>query len=176
MSFETYKKTIEAQRQRERDYYSEMKSCAEVPMCSKDTECEHIEVKPRKRRKGYLVFFIIFISLLVVAAIKNPSENDSREMVKSFIVDKAKNNLRNEVTDDDNDGFEQLGVLIGMTFASSLIDFACETKVNDYIIFTTFNVTADYHDDEINIVSGFIFFGKIIPLKTDLDAEAVRNL
>lgn len=176
MSFESYKKTIEAQRERERDYYTEMKSCAEEPMCSKDTEDEYIEVKPQKRRKGCLVFFIIFVSLLVVAVIKNPSENDSREMVKSFIVDKTKNSLRNEVTNDDNDGFKQLGALIGMTFASSLIDFTCETKVNDYIIFTTFDVTVDYHDEEINIVSGFIFFGKIIPLKTDLDAEAVKKL
>jgi len=134
-----------------------------------------VENKPRKRRSGCLIFSILIIALFVVSAIKNPSESESKEIVKSYIVEKVNNKLRTEMTNDENDRMQQLGAFLGMAFASNLIDYMCETKVNDCIIFTTFDCTTKVDDSKKTIVSGIIFFGKIIPLKTDIKEEYLKE-
>lgn len=139
------------------------------------SEFDNTEANKKKRDTVSLVFLNAFVLLLFVAAIMNPSERSSRNMVKGFIVDKVNNYLRDEMTNEDNDGFERFGAFIGMAFASNIVDYACETKTNDYIILTTFNCTTYIDDSEKTIVSGIIIFGKIIPIKTDLNTEKIRN-
>lgn len=95
-------------------------------------------------------------------------------MVKDFVVEQLNTVLRDEMIDDDNEGIKQLGIFLGITFASSVFDYISDVKVNDYVLFTTFDCTTEVTGSVKTIVSGIIVFGKIVPLKTDLDKEKLN--
>lgn len=174
MSLESYKKALEAQQERERKFSNEAKPKSEERIRTQEPEYVYVEAKPRKKHSGCVNFIILLAALFIVSAIKNPSERESKEMVKSFIVEKVNNKLRGEMTNEDNDGAKQFGALLGMAFASNIIDYVSEINVTDYIIFTSFDCTTKVDDSERTIVSGIIFLGKIIPLKSDIKSENLK--
>lgn len=114
MSLESYKKALEAQQERERKFSNEAKPKSEERIRTQELEYVYVEAKPRKKHSGCVIFIILLAALFIVSAIKNPSERESKEMVKSFIVEKVNNKLRGEMTNEDNDGAKQFGALLGM--------------------------------------------------------------
>lgn len=78
------------------------------------------------------------------------------------------------MNNEENDGFKQFGAFLGMTFAPQIVDHFSDIKVKDYILFSTFDCTTEVEDIDKTIVSGIIVFGKIIPMKTDLDLEKIN--
>ncbi len=175
MSLESYKKTIEAQKERERAFNHKTNLNSEERQPNKEPKSIYAEDIPHKKRRRHLIPFILIVALFVASAIKNPSENEGKELVKGVIVEKVNNKLRSEMTNEDNNGFKQFGAFLGMTFASNIIDYVCEIQVNDYIVFSTFDCTTNIDGERKTIVSGVIFFGKLIPLKTDISKEAFET-
>lgn len=174
MSLESYRKSIEVQNERERGYLNPQSWTKRVE-CNEASEPEYIYIEqPHRSHTGCLIFIIVVTALLIVAAIKNPSEKESHEMVKDFVVEQLNTVLRDEMIDDDNEGIKQLGIFLGITFASSVFDYISDVKVNDYVLFTTFDCTTEVTGSVKTIVSGIIVFGKIVPLKTDLDKEKLN--
>ena len=198
MSLESYKKTLESQR--ERIFYETLNdkyadgfgkttfddSCEKnenIYLIDESDSSNHSSVssfteskrKPQKRKSRSVIFFILILSFFVVAAIKNPSETESKVMVKDYILEKANEMLREEMTKEENNGFKQLGAFFGMAFASNIIDYVTETSVDDYIIFSTFDCNTNFTDSPTTILSGIIMFGKIIPLHTDIDPQKLSN-
>lgn len=172
MSFASYKKAIEAQEKRERRYCPESYKSNDNIRQARKTEHGYAESRPRKRHTTLLVFLILIGVLFSVAAIKNPSENEGKEMVKSFVVEIVNDNIRNEMT---NNGLNEFEAFLGITLSPHMIDWIADTNVNDYILFSTFDCTAEAEDGSTKtVVSGIILFGKIIPLKTDLKPEALE--
>lgn len=163
MSLESYRKALEAQKEREGVF--EPNTGRDMPQ---RPEYAYAGAKPRKKRSGCLIFFILIAALLIVSAVKNPSERESKEMVKSYIVDNLNNYLRDEVANEDSSGAKQFGALLGMAFGSNLVEYLCEIKVNDYVVFTTFDCTTKVYATNKTIVSGIIYFGKIIPLESEI--------
>lgn len=169
MSLEGYKKIIASQREREEGYttdrvrpvFSAEESGPSAPAYSSTKPTSH------KKHLGWFLTLMLILTLLVVSAIKNPSESDSRDMVKNFIVEKVNDALREQMTDKDSDGLTAFVSLLGMAFMPNLLDYACEIKVTDYILLTTFDCTTPIAESENCIVSGVIIFGKIIPLHSD---------
>lgn len=169
MSLESYKKTIEAQKEREREYYPPSQSKEQENKHTQETEFVYVEGISRKKQTGCLVFFIIIGVLVIVASIKNPSENESRVLVKDFIVEKLNDHMRAEMNNDDNDGLKKLGAFLGITFSSKIMDYVTQINVTDYVLLSTFDCTIEIKEEQNTIVSGIIVFGKIIPLKSDMN-------
>lgn len=175
MSLESYKKTLEAQKEWKREFNPESSTNSEERKPNQGSESIYDETRPRKRHSGCLIFFILIVALFAVSAIKNPSENESKEIVKGFIVEKINNKMRTGMNNEDNDGLKQLGAFLGMAFSSNIIDYFCEIQVNDHIVFSTFDCTAEVDKERKTIVSGVIFLGKLIPLKSDIRKEALDS-
>jgi hypothetical protein len=175
MSLESYKKALDAQKEREKEYNVQTDLYSEKRKPKPEPEYVYAESKPSKKRRGFLLPLLIIVILFVVSAIQNPSEKEGKEIVKEFIVEKVNNKLRSEMTNEDNDGLKQFGAFLGMAFASNIIDYVCEIQVHDYIVFSTFDCTTKVEDERKTIISGIIFFGKLIPLKTDIKEEAFET-
>lgn len=197
MSLESYKKTLDSQKERIISRTLNDRYADGFRKTTIDTSCEkneslnlidggnssnystystftESESKTRNRKIKSLIFFILILSVLVVAAIKNPSETESNIMVKDYIVQKVNEKFREEMTNEENDGFKQFGAFLGMTFSSNLIDYVAETSVNNYIIFSTFDCYTNITDSPKTVLSGLIIFGKIIPLHTDIDPQKLN--
>lgn len=173
MALESYKKLTENQQKTKtiNDLYANLprRHYAET------IEEEQIISKPsRKKQFGVLGLIFIFFAVVIVAAVKNPSEIEGKKMIKDYIVEKVNYVLKSEINNQENDGLKQFGAFLGMTFASQIVDHVSDIKVKDYILFSTFDCTTEVEDIDRTIVSGVIAFGKIIPMKTDLDLEKIN--
>lgn len=118
----------------------------------------------QKAGKGKIIFWIVVIAILFLAALKNPSENEAKAEINTMLLEKLKENLREEVTNDDNNPLTQLGSGLAMLFAPTIIDNVVQTDVTDYIIFSTFSAKISFNEEEKELGSGIILFGKVIPL------------
>lgn len=139
-----------------------------------EVETEYVYVEQSKSRKiGWLIFLMIIMATLVVAAIKNPSTSETKSLIKDALVEKINEKIKEETTNEENNGVERLSALLGMTLTSYIFDYFTDTKVSDYIIYSTFDCTAKDGEETKTVVSGIVVFGKIIPLKTDLKQESL---
>lgn len=165
MSLESYKKFLEDQQRTKK--LNDRNANLPKREYSENIEVEQVITKtPRKNRTGVLVFILILLAVFVVAAVKNPSEAEGKKMVKDYIVEKVNYVLKSEMNNEENDGFNQFGAFLGMTFAPQIVDLVSDIKVKDYILFSTFDCTTELEVTDKTIVSGVIVFGKIIPMKT----------
>ena len=174
MSSESYKKFLESQQETKtvNDLY------ANLPKRDFTETIEEEEVfteNSRKKRSGVIVLTLIVLAIVIVAAIKNPSAVEGKNMVKDYIVENVNYRLKSEMNNEENDGFTKFGAFIGMAFASQMVDYLTEIEVNDYILYSTFNCTMEVEDIDRTLVGGVIVFGKIIPLKTDLDLDKFNS-
>ena len=173
MSLESYKKFLEDQQRTKtiNDRYANLPKRE----YEENIEVEQVITKtPRKNRTGVLVFILIILAVFIVAAVKNPSEAEGNKMVKDYIVEKVNYVLKSEINNEENDGLKQFGAFLGMAFSSQIIDYVSDIEVSDYILFSTFDCTMEVEEKNRTIVSGVIVFGKIIPLKTDLDLKKLN--
>ena len=116
----------------------------------------------------FLIFILILIlGLLVGAAVTNPTESESKEIVKSTVLTYAEKYVENQI---EKSGIPLAGVglSIGKKFAPKLWDKAVTTETEDYFIFTYFKSDINYMGINKNLLSGIIVFGQLIPLDSEL--------
>lgn len=195
MSLESYRKTLELQEKRlqaqnlndrytreywkriedETDSYADVNRSQKEKRYSQYVESDYRESQHGNNKKGCLLFFSIIFVILIVSVVKNPSEADSKKLIKNFIVEKVNDEMRNKITNDNNDDvFKALGVFIGMSIAPYIIEGISQTTINDCVLFSTFDCTMEVEGSRKTIVSGIILFGKIIPLSSDLNPEEFK--
>ena len=124
------------------------------------------------------IIIIFVLALLVVAVIKNPSQSESRDQVKNYLVERISNGMMKDLASDSKIGTlaQGLGNLLINAFAPSAIDSMLEIRTNDYIAFSTFSVESEIIGERLNLMSGVILFGKIIPLSSDVDRDKLDEL
>ncbi|MGK4568174.1 DUF4359 domain-containing protein [Flavobacterium sp. 3HN19-14] len=101
------------------------------------------------KRPSWLITILIIIVL--VAIITNPSVDDHKQELKSLFNRRVQNSL----SDEESDGFKNLGIMIGNSFAEKLIDNAV-TRDN-YVIFS---LTRGTWKENSKII-GFGIFGNV---------------
>lgn len=156
MSLESYKKALEEQRERERQYAMEHQQ-SDKRASTKSAETK--DNNPTKRTgTGMFIFLFIVVSLGVAAIVKNPTEAEARRQLKQTAIDMMQNHMNEESDDLSLTGF------IATLMLPSMYDNFTKTEVTDYTWFSSFSVTT-INLDENYTVSGIIVFGKIIPIK-----------
>lgn len=166
MSLESYKKSVDAQRKREEE------SPRLQPQIT-ETEYGYIEQsKNRKHGFGWLIFGAIIIALFFLAALKNPSKTEAKSEIKTMIMEKVTEKMRQEVTNEENDGWKQIGSGLAMLFTPTIIDNMVQTDISDYVFFSTFDASVTVDEEKRTLVAGIILFGKVIPLKSDIKKES----
>lgn len=118
-----------------------------------------------------LVFLIIIAFVLILAAIKNPSEKEAKESIKAEATELINRKITEESKNNDMEGLGKLGVALSNILAPTIMDHALDITVTDYIFCSSFSVTMDTPGSKKNLASGIILFGKIIPLSSDLKEE-----
>lgn len=175
MSLESYRKTIAAQRDRESLLRGDT-HIEETPTKKhkgKSVPASHDSLLSSKRRLRKIIISFGLIIFLFVAAIKNPPEAEIKANLKQLILEKANSIVRQKVLKGKIPEDEIGSVTLALIFGSTVFDLGVEMKVTDYILFSTFG--AYVYDDykEIKVVSGIVFFGKIIPLSSDVNSAFV---
>lgn len=130
--------------------------------------------KPKKSGATRIVIAVAFIAIFLLAALKNPSESEIKAEIKTMMTDKINEKLRQEVTNKDNSTGEQIGSVLAMLFAPTIIDKWIQINVSDYIFFSTFDTNVTVDEEIRTIASGVIVFGIIVPLKTDIKTEFIK--
>ncbi|MGK4568184.1 DUF4359 domain-containing protein [Flavobacterium sp. 3HN19-14] len=101
------------------------------------------------KRPSWLITILIIIVLFAI--ITNPSVDDHKQELKSLFNRRVQNSL----SDEESDGFKNLGIMIGNSFAEKLIDNAV-TRDN-YVIFS---LTRGTWKENSKII-GFGIFGNV---------------
>lgn len=117
-------------------------------------------VHPKSRNRKTIFIMIAIISVLILAILENPSISRAKEDVNTIIKEKVKENLW--LLEKDKSEGNELGTELAIMFASPLIDSYINTKISNYILFSTFEAYCYEIPDPV--VSGIIIFGKVIPL------------
>lgn len=165
MSLESYKKQLQAQRERDKKYAQPQQEVA--------SGYDYIE-QPKSRKRGWfwMVSGVALVVVLFLAALKNPSKAEAKAELKSMIMDVVTAEMRQEVTNEDNDVWKQICSGLAMLFAPTIIDNMVQTEISDYIFFSTFDARVAVDEEMRTLVSGIILFGKVIPLKSDIKQDS----
>lgn len=131
-------------------------------------ETQDVNVVYRKNSYTRLIIFGIIAIIVIIAAIKNPSVKESRQLIKDFAIERVNENVRNMIDDDDVDKGEKFLAVFGAAFAPALIDALIDIDVSDYVLFSTFKATIGRGKESINFASGLILFGKPLLLSSDV--------
>ncbi len=166
MSLESYLKSLEAQREREAEL--QPKKRREAPA--------HRRRTPRRKESGVtkIIICLVLIALFGLAAIKNPTKTEAKAEVKTMIMDKFNERMRQEASNDENTTGQQIGSTLALLFGNKLFDSWVQIDVSNYIFFSTFNSHITQDDESKIIAAGVIVFGNAIPLKTDLAKEMLE--
>lgn len=177
MSLESYRKYLKDQ-EAKNDEPIGSDDASQVADEQVTERVEYVYVERKSGRKGivWLCAFILIVALLTVAAVKNPTDTEAKEMANKFIVEKVDKFFVDKMNDEDAGGFQQLAAFFGLSFSSKLVNSFVETKVNNYVVMSTFDSEVEMDNSKKTIMSGVIVFGKLIPLSTDLDLDDVSNL
>lgn len=116
--------------------------------------------------KKKLLLFIAVI--LIIAAVKNPSRPNAIQMVKAYTIEKVNQKIYDNMNEGEEDSAAQVGQFFGSIFVSKIVEKVIDVDVTDYIILSSFRITAFGNK---NIASGVILFGNIIPLASDIKNE-----
>lgn len=176
MSLDSYKKAIEAQRKREHEYEHNFPQHKYSIDREPEQKIRYYE-RPKKRKFGIVTIIIFTISIILLAALTNPSNTNAKTEIISLIKDKFIEKMREDVNNDDNSASKQFGASLMMTLFNldllnlRAIDFYVNTDVSNYIFFSTFNTQVTIKEENKTLVSGVIIFGKVIPLKSDFKKE-----
>lgn len=128
------------------------------------------ETRPKKRYnlKKVIIYGLVVITL-IIAAVTNPSEAESKRMIRSEVITKVNDKLKAEINDKNKSGDQQFGLMLGMLFAPAIIDSFVTIDVNNYFVFSTFKASADSEEEQKNIASGIILFGQVITFSSDIE-------
>lgn len=114
-----------------------------------------------------VIFLLIIGFVLVLAAVKNPSEREAKENIKAEATELINEKIAEESRKNDIEGLGELGVALSNLLAPAIMEHALDIDVKDYIFCSSFAVTTKDFGEKKNIASGIIVFGKIIPLSSD---------
>lgn len=116
---------------------------------------------------------IAIFLILILAAIKNPSKDESRNSIKTELHELLKEKMLEAAsTSEDCDASQTASTLAGI-IAPALIEQLVKIEINDYIFFTTFNahsITSHSQPDK-KLMSGVIVFGKLMPLNYGTEVQ-----
>lgn len=163
MSIEFHKNTLESQ--------------TDCIQSQQDVIAEDNIMQSKFNKWGRIRFVVLLtiVAILVVAIIKNPSSTETKALIKDAIVEKVYERLDAELMYEDNSEYARFGSFMGKAIAPHILDYFANINVSDYIVFSTFVCTSKYDNVQTkNIVSGVVVFGKVIPLKSDLNSEALE--
>lgn len=120
-----------------------------------------------KKSKGFTKFIILgtMSVILIIAAIKNPSVTESKQLIKDAAIEKINGKLSSNVLS----GTQQFASMLGMFLAPTLLDKFVTIDVNDYVVFSTFKATIVVIEEHKNLASGIIVFGNVVPLSSDIE-------
>ena len=134
---------------------------------SSSNEYEEVYYVQVPQNKGLLscmnIFILALVAFLILAAVKNPSESEARQLVKNAAIEYINKEMRKEVNQDKNNW---LYSLLEMVLVPTAYDYMLQTDVDDYIFFSTFSISVTKEYGSKSLVSGIILFGKLIPLKS----------
>lgn len=171
MSLESYKKSMDALRERVRES-AQPQPKSQPHEQEATSEKEHADLSdPRKHGFRWLIFSFIVIAIIVVAAVKNPSATETKALIKDALVETFNEKIEAKMMSDEDNGAKQLGAFLGMALAPHVLDYFTTIDVNDYVVFSTFDCRTKDEEESRTIVSGVVVFGKVIPLKSDLNTE-----
>ena len=170
MSLESYLQELEKQRKFEGEYNSDEKEKSRVKNKKKE-EVKHLtetSIKPKGRSRRFvltpLVLTICF--LCGMALIKNPSQLESKEIIKMTAVQHINNYFEKQSEETDN-GWEKFGYGIAKLLTPTAYDAMVQTEIDDYVLFTKFSASFNLGEEK-KYVKGIILFGKVIPLDTNI--------
>lgn len=131
-----------------------------------DPSDEYIPHEEARRYSKKFIITAIILGILLFAGIKNPSQKESRMLVREYLSEQLKDRVaQNESTENES---TSLGSLLVSTFAPAIIETMVRVETTDYILFTTFQSTLMFDEEQSNLLSGIILFGKVIPFSSDL--------
>lgn len=146
-----------------------------IPISS--IEASASPVSKTKNKNGKIVWMrvvLIIFTFFVIAILKNPSAPKTKVLIKETLVEKINDKMSRELSNEDNTGFEKIGIFLSMSAVPHLLENFINISVSDYVIFSTFNCTAEDGDEIKTIVSGIVIFGKVIPLTSDLSKDTME--
>jgi|GEM_PF-2054812 len=174
MSLESYRKAIEEQRKREGAVSDETEKLA-TPMEKEDVQQVETDrrlhtsgCRPRKSGSKKLIIWLAIIAIFVVAALKNPSKQEVKDELNTFLVERLNEAIVDNMDDESNSIGRQALSGLTMLLGPSILDKLIQTDVTDYVFFSTFDAHLIIGDDQPSVVSGVVIFGKIIPFKSEL--------
>lgn len=115
-----------------------------------------------------LVSIVILAAVVVLAAMKNPSEQQSKEMVRSFLSDKVTGVINKNMADEKSDGVKLVANFLASKLTPGLMDSMVDVETDDYVVMTRFDARVEKAGIDKSVMSGIIIFGKLIPLSSDL--------
>lgn len=142
--------------------------------CDLEYEEEDDEHKSSKSKIWKLIFGLVIISTLILAALKNPSKIEAKAEIKNMFLEKLNEEMHEDVSDSESFIVEHLSTSFVNMLANSIYDNWVQTDVSNYVLFSTFDANVKINKKKKTLASGIIIFGKIIPLKSDLK-ENVRK-
>lgn len=166
MSLETYKKSIRNQQDRDGLYSSSVNSESYDSIPEVLLENDAYQTKSKKTVIGKLILTLIFISVFLLAAIKNPNKTEAKAEIMTMLMEQ----INETIKESSGSQSSKFGAYLTMAFmGNTLAEAFLNTEISDYIFFSTYDVKTNVHEEEKIIVSGIIIFGKILPLHSDLD-------
>lgn len=128
------------------------------------------------KKTSKLIIIGAIILFIIIAAIKNPSSTDAKQLIKDYTIDKINKNVISKIDEEDKaDDAAMFGQMLGSILVSKLIDNFISYDVTDFVIFSTFSVTSNFENNSKDLVSGIILFGNVIPLSSDIKASDINE-
>lgn len=115
------------------------------------------------------IFLGLVMIILVIAAVRNPSVTESKQLIKDAAITEINEKFIADINDDNISGSYKFGSMLGMLLGPLIIDKLVTIDVNDYIIFSTFKATLEGKGEKMNLASGIILFGNLIPISSDIN-------
>lgn len=128
---------------------------------------------PRSKGKKILIILGIFIAVVIgLAAMTNPSKSEAKDEVKTLIADKLREKATEEAKDEENNGMVRFISGVASFFAPKIVDNFLQIDVNNYVIFSTFDVMLTMGEEE-PLLKGFILFDQVIVYET---SDKLKNI
>lgn len=159
MSLESYRKALEEQREREKQYDNGYQH-PKTPSVS-ISENNKQNSKGRRMSTAKFLFLFILCSIGLGAIISNPTEDEARKLIKQKAIEIIKDNAN----EDRGSEYSFTDFLSDMMLPI-FYDSYTKTTVTNYNWFSTFTVSTVNFDENLR-VKGIIIFGRIIPLSKE---------
>jgi hypothetical protein len=133
---------------------------------------DDVVVTPKKKKSGFTKHIILGVIALIVviAAIKNPSVSESKDLVmEAIITRKINEEFRKGVDNEKNSRLEKSLIALASLIAPAILDKYISIDVTDYVLFSSFKVNLNEDEEIKEAASGIILFGNVIPLSSNQD-------